>query len=198
MNTLPGWFGKLPTLGDFAQRRLDAGWVQRWDDWLAHGLAELRDEEGWLERYLAAPAWRFALLPEVIGPGLAVGVLMPSVDRVGRYFPLTVAAAGLDMPQTLADAQALWTWAGQLEDAAVSALQQDWSVEHLDQTLTTLRTPKAPPPTDPFAATLARMAVASVSQVWHGHSLWWRGAEPEPALRVAGLPSGRQFKALFS
>ena len=198
MNTLPGWFGKLPTLGDFAQRRLDAGWVQHWDNWLATGLAELRQDEGWLDRYLGAPAWRFALLPEVIGPGLTVGVLVPSVDRVGRYFPLTVAAAGLEMPQTLADAQALWQWAGRLEDAAVSALQQDWTVDTLDQTLVGLRTPKAPPPTDPFAGALARMAVASVSQVWQGHSLWWRGAEPEPALRVAGLPGGRQFKALFN
>jgi type VI secretion system protein ImpM len=197
VNTLPGWFGKLPTLGDFAQRRLDPAWVQRWDGWLAQGLAELREDEGWLERYLAAPAWRFALLPGVIGAGLSVGVLVPSVDRVGRYFPLTVAASALDLPQTLTDAQALWHWAGQLEDAAVAALQQDWTVEVLDQTLAALRTPKAPAPTDPFDATLSRMAVASVAQVWEGHSLWWRGGEAEPALRVAGLPAGRQFKALF-
>jgi type VI secretion system protein ImpM len=36
--------------------------------------------------------WRFALAAGVCGDGAYGGILVPSVDRVGRYFPLTVIA----------------------------------------------------------------------------------------------------------
>jgi type VI secretion system protein ImpM len=92
----PGWHGKLPSLGDFASRRLDAAFIDAWDSWLAAGLLGLRERNpaGWLDAYLASPSWRFLLMPGVL-PGAAgaqgwAGVLMPSVDRVGRYFPFTI------------------------------------------------------------------------------------------------------------
>ena len=91
---LPGWYGKLPALGDFAGRRLPPLFVDPWDRWLALGMSHWRDSDpAWLEAFLAAPTWRFALgagVPFELSPGYA-GVLMPSVDRVGRYFPLTIA-----------------------------------------------------------------------------------------------------------
>jgi type VI secretion system protein ImpM len=204
-STAPGWYGKLPTLGDFAQRRLDTEWVRAWDDWLAYGLQGLREDDAWLEHYLQAPAWRFALLPGALGDGgqtaLSVGALVPSVDRVGRYFPLTVAATDLSPPQTLAEASALHEWAGRLEDCAVRSLYEDWTAEALDAALQGL-SPPLPPAAEPsepvgFAASISRLAAASVSEVWQGHSLWWRGSDPEPALRVPGMPQGRQFRALF-
>ena len=37
-----GWFGKLPSLRDFAQRRLPPEFVQVWDDWLGAELARVR------------------------------------------------------------------------------------------------------------------------------------------------------------
>src|SRR5690242_5843652 len=89
-----GWYGKLPSLGDFAGRRLPSIFVEPWDGWLASGMSAWREsDEEWLQAFLSAPASRFALGPGVpfdLSPGYA-GVLVPSVDRVGRYFPLTVA-----------------------------------------------------------------------------------------------------------
>jgi type VI secretion system protein ImpM len=41
--------------------------------------------------YLTFPVWRFLLPVGVLGSTAWTGVLMPSVDRVGRYFPLTLA-----------------------------------------------------------------------------------------------------------
>ncbi|MBL8452331.1 MAG: type VI secretion system-associated protein TagF, partial [Zoogloea sp.] len=29
-----GWYGKLPALGDFAQRRLEQDFITGWDTWL--------------------------------------------------------------------------------------------------------------------------------------------------------------------
>jgi type VI secretion system protein ImpM len=63
----PGWHGKLPTLGDFASRRLEPAFVEAWDGWLAAGMLALREAEpgSWLDAYLESPSWRFVLMPGV-------------------------------------------------------------------------------------------------------------------------------------
>lgn len=47
-----------------------------------------------MNHYLTSPVWRFAIAPGVLGPEGLGGVMMPSVDRVGRYFPLIIGAVG--------------------------------------------------------------------------------------------------------
>ncbi len=54
----------------------------------------------WLDLYLTSPAWRFVCAGGACGPRPAIGLMVPSVDRVGRYFPLTLVAhplAEIDM-----------------------------------------------------------------------------------------------------
>jgi type VI secretion system protein ImpM len=81
----PGLFGKLPSTGDFVTRRLPADFVRRWDPWVARYLAPWQNEELWD----AGVGLRFLLGPRAFGP--MAGVVMPSTDKVGRRFPLTVA-----------------------------------------------------------------------------------------------------------
>lgn len=141
----PGWYGKLPTLGDFASRRLAPGFIEPWDAWLAAGLAAQREAlgGGWVRAYLHSPAWRFVLMPGVIevqrgGPGSKLawaGVLMPSVDQVGRYFPLTLVAPLPGLPQDGGAVEALLGWLQRLEDVAVDAMQDDWAIERLEDVL---------------------------------------------------------------
>ena len=148
---LPGWFGKLPSLGDFASRRLDPAFIECWDDWLAEGLQALRQQQpdAWLDAYLQAPSWCFLLmpgsLPGALGPlgRLAwAGVLMPSVDRVGRYFPFTLAlplpALSSSAPFLQTFLQTLWPWLARLDDLAADALQDDWTVDRLEAELARL------------------------------------------------------------
>jgi len=87
-----GAFGKMPALGDFFRLGAANDFVTPWDMWLqATLLATEADLGPGFERcYMSAPVWRFALPPGVAGLQGAVGVLMPSVDRVGRRFPLTL------------------------------------------------------------------------------------------------------------
>jgi type VI secretion system ImpM family protein len=89
-----GFYGKLPSHGDFLRRRVPDAFVAVWDAWLQECLAASRAALGdrWLDIYLTSPAWRFACSPGAAGPLQIGGLMVPSVDRVGRYFPLTVAA----------------------------------------------------------------------------------------------------------
>jgi type VI secretion system protein ImpM len=89
-----GFYGKLPCRGDFLQRRAPQDFVDVWDAWLQECIHASRErlQESWLEIYLTAPVWRFVLSSGVCGEGVYAGIFVPSVDRVGRYFPLTVIA----------------------------------------------------------------------------------------------------------
>jgi type VI secretion system protein ImpM len=89
-----GFYGKLPTHGDFLRRRVSDAFVGVWDGWLQECLAASRGALGdkWLDVYLTSPVWRFGCAAGTCGPAPVVGVMVPSVDRVGRYFPLTLVA----------------------------------------------------------------------------------------------------------
>lgn len=96
MNTVSsiGFYGKLPCKGDFLQRRVPREFVEVWDTWVQSSLTESRRQldDRWLDFYLTSPVWRFVLAAGLCGKDAYAGVLMPSVDRVGRYFPLTIVA----------------------------------------------------------------------------------------------------------
>jgi type VI secretion system protein ImpM len=165
---VPGWYGKLPSLGDFASRRLEADFIEPWDLWLGEAMQAQRDSMGdaWLDAYLQSPPWRFVLMPGVLSgfdPGLILaGVLMPSVDRVGRYFPLTIAASIASLPGSSTAYEALLAWLHRIEDTALDALQDDWTIEQLEEALAGLAPPStAPaPPTDGFESVRAGLAAA--------------------------------------
>jgi type VI secretion system protein ImpM len=129
----PGWFGKMPGAGDFASRRLPDVFVRGWDGWLQVGLVHAREALGpaWLDRYLVAPIVRFWVAPAVLGDAAWGGIVMPSVDRVGRHFPLTVAQplGGLD------DALAAREWYRAIDAIARRVLHVDATIEALEQEL---------------------------------------------------------------
>ena len=89
-----GLFGKLPSHGDFLRRRASDAFVDAWDAWLRECLADSREALGerWLDVYLTSPAWRFVCAAGACGPAPVIGLMVPSVDRVGRYFPFTLVA----------------------------------------------------------------------------------------------------------
>src|SRR5512139_3262507 len=205
MDSVAGWFGKLPSLGDFATRRLPTDFVETWDAWLAGGLAAWRDaDDDWLRAYLAAPAWCFVLGPRLLGArrGLPVsgpiwaGVLMPSVDRVGRYFPLTIASPLSRLDPT--DATRLAHWLQQAAARAVDALHEDWGPDRLDEALFDLTDLTWPMPApDDGVADLGR-ALERLARSGDG-ALWWLPAAGGDRLlhETTGLPSGAAFARLL-
>lgn len=88
-------FGKLPAHGDFIARGLSDADVERLDDFLSASLSAAATIDGFEDLYAAAPAWRFV---KTIAGKAVCGVLAPSVDRVGRQFPILAGvAAGADV-----------------------------------------------------------------------------------------------------
>jgi type VI secretion system protein ImpM len=122
-----GFYGKLPCRGDFLQRRVPQDFVDVWDAWLQESLHETRTrlQDAWLNIYLTGPVWRFALSGGVCGEKSYLGILVPSVDRVGRYFPLTVVAQLEPQECVLSVACASHGWFAAAESLVLDALEAE-------------------------------------------------------------------------
>ncbi len=100
MNTLAsvlnwGFYGKIPSAGDFVSRHIPHHNLKYIDDWFCEGMASLAIEQhAWLDVYLTAPVWNFVIFPKQWGDEFFYGALMPSVDSVGRYFPFITVLKG--------------------------------------------------------------------------------------------------------
>ena len=194
---LPGWFGKLPGMGDFAHRRLPESFRAQWDPWLQNGLMGLRQRHAdWTEHYLESPLWSFTLGEQVAGAARWIGVLMPSVDGVGRYFPFTLASeitVAQDMLRgaALAQARRWWTLGAR---AALDGLENDLDPARFDAALQRLFEPDAP---DAPALPVRDEDVCQLPAA--GQSLWLTHPNGEAGwrMRSRGLPADERFDALF-
>jgi type VI secretion system protein ImpM len=104
-----GLFGKLSAKRDFISVNMPREVLLPWEQWLQSSIAASKNDlqAAWLNYYLQAPLWRFLLGEDICGIPVQ-GVFMPSLDGVGRHFPLTVftfASAGLafEAPSEAAD-----------------------------------------------------------------------------------------------
>ncbi len=124
---MQGFFGKIPSLGDFVTRDLPRNFLDTWDDWLQQSVAASKSALGdaWLNTYLNSPIWRFVLLPGVCGERGWAGILMPSVDKVGRYFPLTFASSLGDGVLPFHVIEAGTDWFTSAEALALTVLQEE-------------------------------------------------------------------------
>lgn len=217
----PGWYGKLSTLGDFAQRRLPAHWVQRCDAWLSDLMRDIPSVLGprWLETYLTAPVLRFAWAPGVVDMRWWFGVLMPSCDNVGRYFPLLIAQGRTHPPVDRMALEQLERWYAALAQAAMQTLEDDASMDRFERALALAPALPAsaeaalPPPENSgawqgftprnetrLAGCLSLLAAGELLERLAGCTLWWPRAEGHKAAALRwgpGLPSSSEFAALL-
>jgi len=227
---LPGWYGKMPALGDFASRRLPPAFITAWDAWLQRGMAASRHslQERWLETYLNGPLWSFALFPGVCGESAWAGALMPSVDKVGRHFPLTIAVELEPQPEVVSAILSAQHWYCELEQAALDCLNAGFDPDRLEERLAANAFPLPQPSQQQDAAqrldrwwtgasggalALALPAREAIHELFldaglndygrmgRGKSLWWTEAAPGGAVRLlayAGLPGELDFATLLA
>ena len=94
-------FGKLPSHGDFVARGLSDDQAAAWDDYLTASLSDAAMLEDFDDLYAKAPAWRF--VADLDGATMC-GIIAPSVDKVGRQFPILAGVASGENSEMLIDA----------------------------------------------------------------------------------------------
>jgi type VI secretion system protein ImpM len=90
---LCGMFGKLPSKRDFVSYNMPRPFLDHWEEWLQGEIATSKHAlaSQWQDIFLGMPIWRFWHGSHVFGQAVT-GALMPSVDGIGRYFPLSICA----------------------------------------------------------------------------------------------------------
>lgn len=136
-------YGKLPTKRDFIALGASRDFLNAWEPWLQSGVSASQATLGdqWQTAFLRAPIWRFWLGADLCGVS-AIGAFMPSLDKVGRYFPLTVFACAdreAAIPPPEIDAQPGWFKSA--EDFLISTLDHDMTFETAVQSLGQLAMP---------------------------------------------------------
>jgi type VI secretion system protein ImpM len=211
-------------LGDFVTRRLPRSFIAPWETWMQEALANSREQLGdfWLDNYLTSPMWRFALSPGICGEQGWAGILMPSVDRVGRYYPFTLATrldSKFNLFLFMEDSE---NWFSRLEELALSCLEDDFQMDALEQQLRLLGTPSV----EREEISRHDAPITPLNNAWHAHlqeqsslrglyplfmphlmkkllfaySIWWtQGSERiSPSLLICqGLPQIKGASALI-
>jgi type VI secretion system protein ImpM len=214
-----GLFGKLPQKRDFVALGIPHAVLHPFETWLQSAVAASRNELGrdWEEHFLVAPIWRFWLGHEIFGQ-VCAGGLMPSVDKVGRFFPLTimhVSGPGEEGVPPLFEPSDQWY--GEIEARLLSVLGEDAEIEVANLTdgfAEPAGRPAPEPPGEAFkggttwtgesgsaaAGLLGSVMEADYWRAAAGRSFWWTagGAGGRPCLHVkAGLPDPYFFTRMI-
>ncbi len=137
-----GLFGKLPAKRDFVAVNAPRRFLETWEPWLQSSVATSKQTGGaaWAESYNRAPIWRYWLGADLCGDAM-IGAVMPSVDGVGRAFPLTIFAYGDGGALAPPEIDANSPWCDHAETLLLSALNSGATLESVTDTLAAL-----PPP----------------------------------------------------
>lgn len=165
-NRIPGLYGKIPALGDFVSRRLPRSFIAPWETWLQEVITNSREQLGeiWLDHYLTSPLWRFVLSPGICGEQAWAGVLMPSVDRVGRYYPFTLVGRLDPSCNAFLFLERAGNWYARLEELALGCLEDDFRMESLEQQLSAAEIPQTESHSQPGG-----MQPKPLNNAWHAH-----------------------------
>ena len=217
-----GYFGKLPNWGDFIQQLLPQDFANSWHEWLQFSMASARETlgESFLTYYLNCPSWKFLLAPGVCGEQAVVGLTIPSVDRVGRYFNFTLAT--MLPPNTNPCTYVTQNKSGmaELEELALDILEHDFPKEEMEVRVRDLALKFEPTPVIqhridagidfirvsqdqpmPFADMSGELVAFLVNQRLQNYSMWWYGQAGQTASQLLvsqGLPSPEQYLSLLT
>jgi type VI secretion system protein ImpM len=198
-----GLYGKLPCKRDFVALFAPRAFLSVWEPWMQSSVAASRQTLGqdWQQAFLTAPIWRFWL-----GAGLC-GAFMPSLDGIGRYFPLTVFACADEQAQVPPpELNPQDEWFAAIEEFLLGTLDQNTTFENVTAALDSMSVPSdrliatADMPMvrakgvlavsgseQPFPDLFAAMRIADHADVYAAASFWWTiGGEGFPPLAIAG------------
>lgn len=162
---MAGFFGKLPSKGDFVSRDLPRDFVDPIDAWFRAGMQSSKDALGddWFDFYQIAPVWYFYLGGQVVEEDPWIGVWIPSADRVNRSFPFLMACRMKEgQVASLGDFYSYHDWLVQSSDLMINALNETQEFDELCQAFEDLA---------PFASKRDSKAASGLDQILDGVNL---------------------------
>lgn len=196
----PGFLGKMPAVGDFVRHGLPRAVADPWDGLLTDvvDLGLRRHGRDWGGVLAAGAWWRFALEPGACGGHAAAGLLVPSLDRVGRPYPLLVAASLPDGTDAALAPFACDAWFTGLERLTAGLLAGACGYEGYAAGLASLGRPV---PEGGIAAALCRRAIEERTGALPAPaSLWWSLGQDRAAsafAACAGLPPADRLASML-
>ncbi len=206
-----GYFGKIPAAGDFVSRNIDRTLREAIDTWLQQSLEQSRSVLGgdWLASFLRAPVWRFVCAGLSGSENVVAGIMIPSVDRVGRYFPFAMLAEVEGFKPDAASLAACDALLGTLQPLAIGVLEEEFDPLHFDHmiAIAAKRLELASNETEAgVSAGFATFEDAAdldrrlASLDWRSASVWWTdGSDFRQAelLLLDDLPTPNSFASLL-
>ncbi|MBN8919906.1 MAG: type VI secretion system-associated protein TagF [Rhizobiales bacterium] len=218
-----GLYGKLPSKRDFVALYAPRAFLEVWEPWIQSSVAASKQTLGrdWQQTFLTAPIWRFWLGAGLCGAPVS-GAFMPSLDGVGRYFPLTLFACADEqaiIPPPELNAQD--EWFATVEDFLLGTLDQDAAFEATSAALDALGAPSdrldeaaggapilrarnavaAAAGDRPFPEMFAAMRKADHTDVYAAATFWWTiGGEGFPPFLIGckGMPDPFLFADMLA
>lgn len=138
---LCGLFGKLPWKRDFIAIAAPRPFLHLWEPWLADCLVQARadlGDEAWRGAFRAAPIWHFHLRADARGAH-HFGAFTPSMDAIGRYFPLTLVAEDEAASCEHPECETCQKWFDAAGDFLLTILDGELSREAIEAGLARLR-----------------------------------------------------------
>jgi type VI secretion system protein ImpM len=217
-----GLFGKLPAKRDFIGMNASRRFLDVWEPWLQAGVATSKQMLGdaWIETYNRAPIWRYWLGADFCGEAM-IGALMPSVDGVGRAFPLSIFVSEGDGSLAPPELEPNDAWFEATEAILLDALEPGATLERIAEKVGALPAPVLEPRVTKDGgyeqlaegAVLVRDTAEGVSAAFLGarhfgrkrafasQSFWWtiggEGFLPLALLEV-GLPPATRFADMLN
>ena len=217
----PGFFGKLPSRGDYVGQDLPPAFIDPFEAWLHRALAASQSvlAARWQELFRASPVWRFVLGSGLCGEAAAAGVMLPSADRAGRSYPFIIAASLAARPAPIDVVVKASAWFERARQFGRAMIERPMEPGMITRGLAQLGAPEfadapRPPPLAArpagwrVASTLPQDPLASIAPLLHGvasticlgYSLWWTegSAAVKPSMLLCdGLPAPERFAAFI-
>jgi type VI secretion system protein ImpM len=214
-------YGKLPTKRDFIALNTPRSVLSTFEPWLQSAISASRTTlaGSWQNAFLNAPIWRFWLGADLCGASV-IGAFMPSLDGIGRYFPLTLFARADDncaIPPPEFNPQD--DWFHHAENLLLACLHHDTSFDNVLANLDTLPIPHqdlktsshaveirpgitfAPAPTQDFADVFQSIRTTDYDRIYASTSFWWTlGGEEFAPMAIAAhrMPDPFLFAAMLN
>jgi type VI secretion system protein ImpM len=217
-----GLFGKLPAKRDFIGMNASRRFLEAWEPWLQTGVAMSKQMLGdaWVETYNRAPIWRYWLGADFCGEAM-IGAFMPSIDGVGRSFPLAIFVGEGDASLPPPELEPNDAWFEAAEAVLLEALEPGVTLELVAEKVVALPAPalKSPMTKDggfeelADGGVLARDIGNKVSaaflaarhfgrrRAFASQTFWWTiGGEGFPSLVLlqVGLPPATRFADMLT